>query len=145
MRSNCGHYKKRCQGQQYDLGTTHAWSCLAMIHTACTIPGIKPSRVSKIFNQNAPFNPTVRKTPRGGRIIAKIIRRMLIISELVICELFTGQNTIFFFKPMRYFKDSFSVRRTNPRIVWLHFIRLWKRVEGRTYEGNDKIAVLVVP
>jgi len=32
-----------------------------------------------MFNQNAPLMPTVKKTPSGGRIIAKIIRSMLFI------------------------------------------------------------------
>jgi len=33
--------------------------------------------VNKIFNQNDPFSPTVKKTPTGGIKIAKMILIML--------------------------------------------------------------------
>lgn len=43
---------------------------------AWTMPGTKPKSVNKILSQNAPRIPTVKKTPRGGSIIAKIICRI---------------------------------------------------------------------
>jgi len=46
---------------------------------ACIMPGIKPSRVKRILIQKAGLMPTVKKTPKGGNIIAKIMRRMLIV------------------------------------------------------------------
>jgi len=44
------------------------------------MPGRKPKMVRRMFSQKAGLIPTVKKTPRGGRIIAKIILRMLMIS-----------------------------------------------------------------
>jgi len=54
---------------------------LAIIQTACTMPGIYPRSVKRMFNQKAPPNPTCRNTPSGGRIIATTIRiRSIILS-----------------------------------------------------------------
>lgn len=50
-----------------------------MTHTAWIIPGMNPKIVKSIFSQNAGFMPTVKNTPNGGRIIAKIILSMLIV------------------------------------------------------------------
>ena len=47
---------------------------LAIIQTACTMPGIYPRSVKRIFSQKAPLNPTWRKTPSGGKSIAIKIR-----------------------------------------------------------------------
>jgi hypothetical protein len=44
-----------------------------MTYSAWRIPGIKPNSVSKMLSQKWPLRPTSRKTPSGGRIIAKII------------------------------------------------------------------------
>jgi len=41
------------------------------------IPGRKPKIVRIILSQKAPRIPTVKNTPRGGRMIAKIILMML--------------------------------------------------------------------
>lgn len=49
-----------------------------MIQTAWTTPGTKPSIVSRMLSQKAPRMPTVRKTPSGGRRIAKISLKILI-------------------------------------------------------------------
>jgi hypothetical protein len=50
---------------------------LAIIQTACTIPGRKPSIVNRIFNQKWGLMPIVINTPRGGRMMAKMIRSKL--------------------------------------------------------------------
>lgn len=42
-----------------------------MTQTAWTIPGMKPSMVRIIFSQKAGLIPTVKKTPKGERIMAK--------------------------------------------------------------------------
>ena len=42
------------------------------------MPGKYPKRVSRIFSQKAPLIPIVKKTPRGGRIIAKSILKKFI-------------------------------------------------------------------
>ncbi len=50
---------------------------------ACIMPGIKPSRVKRILIQKAGLMPTVKNTPKGGNIIAKMIRRILMIDLFV--------------------------------------------------------------
>jgi len=47
---------------------------LAIIQTACTIPGIYPSSVSKIFIQKCFPIPSCKNTPNGGMNIANMIR-----------------------------------------------------------------------
>lgn len=42
------------------------------------MPGIYPRIVSKIFSQKAPVKPTSKKTPSGGRMIAKMIFKISI-------------------------------------------------------------------
>lgn len=49
-----------------------------MTHTAWTMPGIKPNKVNKILIQKDFPKPTVKKTPRGGRIMANRILKILI-------------------------------------------------------------------
>lgn len=51
-----------------------------MIQMACTMPGTKPKRVSKILSQKAPRIPTVRNTPSGGKMMANKILSILIIN-----------------------------------------------------------------
>jgi hypothetical protein len=41
-----------------------------------------PSKVNKIFNQNAPARPTCRNTPKGGSNIAISIRNKSIVTLL---------------------------------------------------------------
>lgn len=48
------------------------------------MPGIYPKRVNKIFSQKAPLMPTARKTPNGGRMMANIRRKMLILADTII-------------------------------------------------------------
>jgi hypothetical protein len=47
---------------------------LAITQTACTRPGMKPRRVNRMLIQKCFPNPTCRKTPTGGRKIARRIR-----------------------------------------------------------------------
>jgi len=49
-----------------------------MIQIAWIIPGIYPRMVSNIFNQKSPVKPTSKKTPSGGRSIAKMIFKISI-------------------------------------------------------------------
>jgi hypothetical protein len=50
-----------------------------MIQTAWMMPGRKPRMVKRIFSQNAPLIPTVKNTPSGGRMMAKMILKILIV------------------------------------------------------------------
>jgi hypothetical protein len=73
---------------------------LAIIQTACTMPGIYPRSVKRMFSQKAPLNPTWRKTPSGGNSIAiKIRTRSMFFLRQFLCvgvskqHLFKHQTT----------------------------------------------------
>jgi len=51
-----------------------------MMYKACKIPGMNPRIVKIIFKNNGLVQPTSRKTPNGGKMIAAMI---LMISEQV--------------------------------------------------------------
>lgn len=47
------------------------------MYTAWIIPGIYPRQVKRMFKKNAPLHPTLRKTPKGGKKMARMISRIL--------------------------------------------------------------------
>jgi hypothetical protein len=51
------------------------------------IPGRKPSSVNKILSQKAPFKPTVKNTPRGGRKMANKILKIVLNRDVFSCLL----------------------------------------------------------
>ena len=67
-----------------------------MIQMAWTMPGINPKMVNKTFIQKCFPKPTVKKTPKGGKMMAKIILRILMLECLVLKR--QSQNSFLVFR-----------------------------------------------